>query len=151
MALILWNRHERADSTRPLAAAILTGGRASRLGGARKARLTVGGKTIIERQLEALRHVAAPIYAVTSAEGEAKADSTRTRRFPGRGALGGIYTAIDASPHDRMLVVGCDMPFLSAALITYMVARRRSRHSAHPTRLRAALRDLRALLRGADS
>ncbi len=109
------------DSTRPLAAAILTGGRASRLGGARKARLTIGGKTIIERQLDALRVVAAPIYAVTSAEGEAEGGLDLVRdRFPDRGALGGIYSAIDASPHDRVLVVGCDMPFLSAALIAYM-------------------------------
>jgi molybdopterin-guanine dinucleotide biosynthesis protein A len=109
------------DSTRPLAAAILTGGRASRLGGARKARLTIGGRTIIERQLDVLRAVAAPIYAVTSPEGETEGGLDLVRdRFPGRGALGGIYTAIDASPHERVLVVGCDMPFLSAALIAFM-------------------------------
>ena len=110
-----------ADPTRPLAAAILTGGRASRLGGARKAQLAIGGRTIIERQLEVLRRVTAPIYAVTSAAGDPEGGLDLVRdRFPGRGALGGIYTAIDASPHDRVLVVGCDMPFLSAALIEYM-------------------------------
>jgi molybdenum cofactor guanylyltransferase len=105
----------------PLAAAILTGGRASRLGGARKAQLAIGGRTIIERQLAVLRTVAAPIYAVTSAAGDTEGGLDLVRdRFPGRGALGGIYSAIDASPHDRVLVVGCDMPFLSAALIAYM-------------------------------
>jgi molybdopterin-guanine dinucleotide biosynthesis protein A len=109
------------DSTRPLAAAILTGGRASRLGGARKAQLRIGGRTIVERQLDALGAVAAPIYAVTSAEGGTEGGLELVRdRFPGCGALGGIYTAIDASPHDRVLVVGCDMPFLSAALVEYM-------------------------------
>ena len=109
------------DSIRPLAAAILTGGRASRLGGARKARLEIGGKTIVERQLEVLRAVAQPIYAVTGAAGDTEGGLDLGRdRLPGRGALGGIYTAIDASPHDRVLVVGCDMPFLSAPLIAYM-------------------------------
>ena len=40
--------------------------------------------------------------------------------FPDHGALGGIYTAIVASPHERTLVVACDMPFLSEALLAYM-------------------------------
>lgn len=109
------------NRARPLAAAILTGGRASRLGGARKAQLAIGGRTIIERQIDALRQVADPIYAVTRADGGAEGGLPLVRdRFPGCGALGGIYSAIDASPHDRVLVVGCDMPFLSAPLIAHM-------------------------------
>jgi molybdenum cofactor guanylyltransferase len=106
---------------KPLAAAILTGGRASRMGGVRKAALRIGGRTIRERQLDVLRAVAQPIFAVSSATGEVEADLETVRdRFPNCGALGGIYTAIDASPHDRVIVVGCDMPFLSAALIEHM-------------------------------
>jgi molybdopterin-guanine dinucleotide biosynthesis protein A len=106
---------------RPLAAAILTGGRATRMGGIRKATLRIGGRSIIERQLDVLRGIAAPIFAVSSAAGEAEGGLEIVRdRFSDRGALGGIYTAIEASPHDRVLVVGCDMPFLSAPLIEYM-------------------------------
>ena len=106
---------------RPLAAAILTGGRAARLGGVRKAQLRIGGRTIIERQLETLSVVASPVYAVSSADGigEGGLDLVRDR-YPGSGALGGIYTAIATSPHHRVLVVGCDMPFLDARLIAYM-------------------------------
>jgi molybdopterin-guanine dinucleotide biosynthesis protein A len=106
---------------RPLAAAILTGGRASRMGGVRKAALTVGGTSIIERQLAVLRGVAAPVFMVTSADapGEASLDVIRDE-FPGHGALGGIYTAIVASPHQRTLVVACDMPFLHPALLEHM-------------------------------
>ncbi len=37
--------------------------------------------------------------------------------LPDAGPLGGIYTAITRSPCDRTLVVACDMPFLSAALL----------------------------------
>ncbi len=40
--------------------------------------------------------------------------------FPDHGALGGIYTAIVTSPHERTLVVACDMPFLNRALLEYM-------------------------------
>jgi len=108
------------DST-PLAAAILTGGRASRMDGVRKATLTVGGAPIIERQLAVLRQVAAPVFQVTSAQAPGEADLIVVRdAFPDHGALGGIYTAIVASPHERTLVVACDMPFLSAALLEHM-------------------------------
>jgi molybdopterin-guanine dinucleotide biosynthesis protein A len=111
------------DEKRPLAAAILTGGSARRLGGARKSALMVGGRTILARQLEVLAAVADPVFAVTSADGVAEGGLELVRdRVPGAGTLGGIYTAIDASPHDRVLVIGCDMPFLSAALVGYMAS-----------------------------
>jgi molybdopterin-guanine dinucleotide biosynthesis protein A len=106
---------------KPLAAAILTGGRASRMGGARKAGLTIGGQRIIDRQLAVLRCVADPVYAVSSADAPADADlDVVLDRYPDHGALGGIFTAIAESPHDRTLVVACDLPFLDAALLEYM-------------------------------
>ncbi len=42
--------------------------------------------------------------------------------FPDRGALGGIYTAIVRSPHERTLVVACDMPFLDERFLAHMAA-----------------------------
>ena len=36
---------------------------------------------------------------------------------PGRGALGGLYTALSSATGDIVAVVACDMPFASAALI----------------------------------
>ena len=105
----------------PLAAAILTGGRASRMGGVRKATLTVGGTSIIDRQLAVLRTLAAPVMLVTSAQAPRDAELTIVRdEYPDHGALGGIYTAIVASPHERMLVVACDMPFLNAAFLAHL-------------------------------
>jgi molybdopterin-guanine dinucleotide biosynthesis protein A len=105
----------------PLAAAILTGGRASRLGGLRKAALTIGGTPIIEREIDIVRRVASSVFLVTSADAPLDANLTAVRdEFPNHGALGGIYTAIAHSPHDRTLVVACDMPFLSAQLLEHM-------------------------------
>jgi molybdopterin-guanine dinucleotide biosynthesis protein A len=105
-----------------LAAAILTGGRASRMGGVRKATLSIGGAPIIERQLDILRQVADPVFLVTSADATAvDAELTVVRdEFPDHGSLGGIYTAILRSPHDRTLVVACDMPFLKRPLLEHM-------------------------------
>ena len=106
---------------RALAAAILTGGRASRLGGTRKATLTIGGYRIIDRQLDVLRRVADPVFAVSSQAAPTDADIPIVRdRYPDHGALGGIFTAIADSPHDHTLVVACDMPFLNAPLLAYM-------------------------------
>ena len=108
-------------TTPPLAAAILTGGRASRMGGVRKATLAVGGTSIIDRQLAVLRTLAAPVFLVTSAQAPSDAELTVVRdEYPGHGALGGIYTAIVASPHERTLVVACDMPFLNAAFLAHL-------------------------------
>jgi molybdopterin-guanine dinucleotide biosynthesis protein A len=104
-----------------LSAAILIGGRASRMGGLRKDALTIGGQRIIDRQLAALRQVADPIFAVSSTTVDPEAELPVVRDlFPDHGALGGIYTAIASSPSERTLVVACDLPFLSAAFLTYI-------------------------------
>src|SRR3954447_2893453 len=74
-----------ATSTRPIlasliiegleiSAAILAGGRATRLGGADKASLVVGGTRIVERQLRALAGIAGDVRIVV---GQSVADSGR--------------------------------------------------------------------------
>lgn len=103
----------------PVAAAILAGGRARRMGGSNKAALRVGDRRIVDRQLAVLRQVADPIIAVAS-PGDTFADlglRVVGDAIPGAGALGGIYSALIASPHPRILVVGCDLPFLTLPLL----------------------------------
>lgn len=41
--------------------------------------------------------------------------------YPGKGALGGIYTGLAAADTFYSLVVGCDMPFLNSALLHYLI------------------------------
>ena len=102
-----------------LAAAILAGGRATRLGGANKAALPLGGTRIIDHQLAALRQVAGEVFIV--AGDAAPYADLGVRVVPdvvaGAGPLGGIYTAIVSSPCERTLVIGCDMPFLPLDLL----------------------------------
>ena len=104
-----------------LSVAILTGGRASRMGGVRKGSLVIDGIAIIDRQLAVLREITPSIFVVSSAMGAADADLPIVRdRMPDCGALGGIYTAIVSSPAERTLVLACDLPFLNPALIEHM-------------------------------
>jgi molybdopterin-guanine dinucleotide biosynthesis protein A len=102
-----------------VAAAILAGGQARRFGGRDKSRLLVGGRAIIVRQIDVLQRVARAVFVVAN-------DASRfsdlgvpvhADALPGTGALGGLYTALVASPADRVIVVGCDMPFLDEAVL----------------------------------
>ncbi len=39
--------------------------------------------------------------------------------LPGRGALGGLYTALSAARHPLVAVIACDMPFASPELLAF--------------------------------
>ena len=138
-----------------LAAAILAGGRARRIDGVNKGTLVVGRTAIIDRQLDTLREVAREIFVVGRDDVAWTSRGLRVMPddIPDAGPLGGIYTAIVRSPCERTLVVACDMPFLSGALLR--TARggegRRCRHSPPRERVRAAVRDLLARVRRATS
>jgi molybdenum cofactor guanylyltransferase len=100
---------------RALAAAILAGGRAKRLGGVNKGALELGGAAIVDRQLAVLRALTCDIFVVGAADPLWAARGLRVvpDEIPGAGPLGGIYTALVHTPAERTLVVGCDMPFLA--------------------------------------
>jgi len=108
---------------RPVAAAILAGGQARRLGGANKAALEIGGRSIFDRQYDLLHQITSTVFVVGGAAGPWTEREVQVvpDLMPGMGALGGIYTAIAASPCERTLVVGCDMPFLSETLLRRLV------------------------------
>lgn len=109
---------------RALAAAILAGGRARRLGCVNKGTLPLGRMEIVDRQLFALRDVASHVFVVgtPSDAWTARGLQVVPDDIPGMGALGGIYTGIVRSPCDRTLVLACDMPFVSAAFLGRLAA-----------------------------
>jgi molybdopterin-guanine dinucleotide biosynthesis protein A len=105
---------------RNLSAAVLAGG-ASRRMGTDKALMTLAGQTLLERALRGVANVADDVVVV--------GDRTPYHRygvpvvadeFPGAGPLGGIATALRCARHEYVLVVACDMPFLSAPLLQAM-------------------------------
>lgn len=80
------------------------------------------GKPLIQRVLERLKPVAEEYLITTNQPQNYRflgvplvADV-----FPGRGALGGLYTALQAARHPYVAVVACDMPFANAELLQVM-------------------------------
>jgi molybdopterin-guanine dinucleotide biosynthesis protein A len=114
-------------------AAILAGGRARRLGGRDKSRLVIGGRTILARQLDVL-HRLVPRVVIVANEPEPFADAgvpVLTDEVPGCGSLGGIYTAV-AGADAPVLVLACDMPFVTAPFLARIIEAGRDADVAIP-------------------
>ena len=109
-------------------AAILAGGRARRFGGRDKSSLDVGGASILDRQRAALRSVAGRIFVVSGnpAPYQERGLEAVADLVPGAASLGGIYTALAHATAEQVLVVACDLPFLTASFL------RRLASEAHP-------------------
>jgi molybdopterin-guanine dinucleotide biosynthesis protein A len=108
-------------------AAILAGGRARRFGGRDKSTLNVGGASILERQLAALHGVVGRIFVVARnpARFQDKGLEAVADLVPGAASLGGIVTALHHAAADHVLVVACDLPFLTAPFLRRLVAEAR--------------------------
>ena len=101
------------------AAAIIAGGLATRFGGQDKSRLHISGLSIISRQVAVLQPLTDELFVV----------ATQHERFtdtpfrvvpdvlPGTGVVGAILTALESTEADRVLVVACDLPFLTSGLM----------------------------------
>jgi molybdopterin-guanine dinucleotide biosynthesis protein A len=96
-------------------ALILAGGKATRLGGVDKRVLVVDGRTIFERQVEALRPCVAEIV-VSSARGVA-GFRTVADAVPDLGPIGGIAAGLAVVTTPWLFVVAGDMPHIHGALI----------------------------------
>jgi molybdopterin-guanine dinucleotide biosynthesis protein A len=105
-------------------AAILAGGRASRFGGRDKSALVIEGQPILDRQLAALARVADDVMLVVSEETPApRADVRVVRdRVTASGPLGGLDAALAAARHDAIVLLACDMPFVTARLLGHLLA-----------------------------
>jgi molybdopterin-guanine dinucleotide biosynthesis protein A len=103
--------------------AILAGGKSSRMG-QNKALMPFGGKRLVDRVVEVMRSVFDDLLMVTNTP-EVYADLGMPMVpdvWPDKGSLGGVYSAIYHVATPYCLVVACDMPFLRAALLRYLMA-----------------------------
>jgi molybdopterin-guanine dinucleotide biosynthesis protein A len=107
-----------------LSAAILAGGRARRLGGLDKSALMIDGRSILERELAAVRALTTDICIVANDPSPyAQIGVTiRPDLVPGAGTLGGLYTAVASASTPLVLVLACDMPFLTPAFLVHLVS-----------------------------
>jgi molybdopterin-guanine dinucleotide biosynthesis protein A len=108
---------------RAVTAAILAGGRASRFDGTDKSALVIGGSRIIDRELAALSPVASEILIISNdaARYSGLGIPVISDQVAGAGPLGGIYTALVSARHPWVLIVACDMPFVSTMLFETLV------------------------------
>lgn len=103
-----------------LSAAVLAGG-ASRRMGSDKALLTLADQTLLERAIAAVSVVADDVRIVGDREAYHRFGvPVAPDLYPGTGPLGGIATALRLARNEHVLVVACDMPFLSVALLEAM-------------------------------
>ena len=95
--------------------------------GAPKPLLRLGDKTLVEHVVAAIEPLVSGVIVVTN-DAEAMAFlglPTAGDAEPGRGPLMGLYSGLLACPTPFALVVACDAPFLSPALLEALIARRR--------------------------
>ena len=112
--------HDQHDTW---AAVILTGGRGQRLGGADKASLELGGRTLLEHALAAVDGAAEIV--VVGPEVHTDRAVVFTRESPaGSGPLAGVAAGVAAltSDHDRVVVLAVDMPHVVAGTVWRLLA-----------------------------
>ena len=115
-------------------AAILAGGRAARFGGRDKSALVIDGRSILDRQIAELLRVTDDVLVVGAEMGSggflfepAHQKSTRPLfrlvpdRTPGCGPLGGLDAALAAARDDVVVIVACDMPFVTWAFLNHLL------------------------------
>jgi molybdenum cofactor guanylyltransferase len=124
-------------SHRTHSAAILAGGHATRFGGRDKGTLLVDGRTIHDRQVAELSSLTDDILIVACSDhvraeaGRQPSDAAHretdvARRIadivPGCGPLGGLHAALTEARGDAVFLVACDMPYITAPFVAYLLS-----------------------------
>jgi len=104
---------------------ILAGGLSTRMG-RDKARMRLGGKTLLRRVRDIAGQTPWPVRVI------------RRDLVARCGPLGGVYTVLQTTQAERVLFLACDMPFITVELIERLIASRPSKTGAIFTRDSAA-------------
>ena len=103
---------------------VLAGGRSVRMG-TDKTQLAWGRHTLLEQADSLLRGVTDEVLVVGNLEGTYCLQGVRQvkDRYAGRGPLGGIHAGLLAAKYEAAIVLSCDMPFVTAKLAAFLVAK----------------------------
>ena len=101
---------------------VLAGGQSSRLG-MDKSFVNVNGQSLIEQIVAKLARLSDDVIIVANSPEKYHHLEVRVVGdiYPGKGALGGIYSGLKSAANTHSLVVACDMPFLDLNLLRYMI------------------------------
>jgi len=105
-----------------LTVVIQAGGESRRMG-RNKALVPFLEQSLIERVYQRVEVLATEVVVTTNNPETLQGLDARLviDRFPGRGALGGLFTALDAAANPNVAVIACDMPFVSAGLLSHQL------------------------------
>lgn len=97
---------------------IQAGGKSSRMG-ENKGLMRFMGVPLIQRVYERTKNIAGEVLIVsnTPEDLDFMDVSLVSDSIVGKGAIGGLYTAMDRASSEYVAVVACDLPFVSAAIL----------------------------------
>ncbi|NKB71108.1 MAG: NTP transferase domain-containing protein [Candidatus Latescibacteria bacterium] len=113
--------------------AILAGGYSRRMG-RDKALLPLGSATLIERVIEAARPLADELFLIGDRPERFAhlALPVRPDQQPGQGPLAGLYTALTRAQFPTVLLLACDLPFVTTHFLRFLLDRRGDHHALVP-------------------
>ncbi len=103
-----------------VAAFVLAGGKSTRMG-ADKAFLELDGRTLLARALELARSVTADVHIVGPRDKFEAFAPVVEDVYQNRGPLAGIHAALASSSAELNLMLGVDLPFLTPALLRFLL------------------------------
>lgn len=110
------------DFSASIEAFVLAGGESSRMG-KDKGLLPLKGKPMITYVLRVLEEMALPIRIIANKPGyEAFGHKVLKDIIPGQGPMGGLYTAMQHSTADHVLLVACDMPLIQTEALCLLLS-----------------------------
>lgn len=124
--------------------AILVGGASRRMADlGPKALLPLGGRTLLERTVRTADGVGSNTLLVTAHDSVPRDEAIETLlhklqlpvardRHPDSGPLAGLDAALATSIADRVLLLACDLPFLTTPFLTWLVQQAASQAGAVP-------------------
>lgn len=121
-------RHREPGPGRPMkefgSAAVLAGGRGTRMGGMDKARIRIGDSTLIEHAVASMKSKFEDIIIAGRPGNRTEIPGARTLcdLIPGCGPLSGLHAALSASESRWLWLTACDMPNFSAAWVEHLEA-----------------------------
>ena len=104
-----------------VSAIILAGGQSARMG-TDKALLAINGETFLDRAIGRLKLISDDVIVVGRARVTPGGARWIKDEIEAVGPLGGLLSGLDQARHRYVVCVGCDYPFLDAALLRYLAS-----------------------------
>ena len=103
-----------------VSAMIAAGGKSRRMG-RDKALLTIGGRTLLEIQVRKLQSMGIEDIMISGHSAVVPGARNVDDMIPGKGPMGGMYSCFEAAECEHCIVLGVDMPLVSASTLEHLV------------------------------